>query len=155
MFSPVPEPARQFHLPGGEQLSVRPLHRDDGARLQAYVRSLSPQARYNRFLGAVSELPQAELARMETDASATLIAETDVNGSPAIVGEARYAIATDGRGGEFAVSVAEAWRGKGSRRCFSTRSSAARAIREFQFSSATSCAPIRACSRWHGIAGSG
>jgi len=112
MLSPVPEPARQFQLPGGEQISLRPLDRADGPRLQAYVRSLSPQARYNRFLGAVSELPQAELARMENDGS-TLVAEAGVNGSSAIVAEARYALAPNGRGYEFAISVGEDWRGKG------------------------------------------
>ena len=50
----VPEPARQFQLPGGEQISVRPLDRADGPRLQGYVRSLSPQARkaLTRWVGA-------------------------------------------------------------------------------------------------------
>ena len=31
--------------------------------LQTYVRALSPRSRYNRFLGAVNELPASELAR--------------------------------------------------------------------------------------------
>ena len=32
--------------------------------LQAYVRGLSPESRYNRFFGALQELPPAELERV-------------------------------------------------------------------------------------------
>ena len=45
------------------RLALRPARSSDGDALQTYVRGLSPQSRYNRFLGGVSELPASELAR--------------------------------------------------------------------------------------------
>ena len=44
-------------------LALRPACLSDGDALQTYVRGLSPQSRYNRFLGAASELSASELAR--------------------------------------------------------------------------------------------
>ena len=45
------------------RLVLRPVRCTDGEALQNYVRGLSPQSRYNRFLGGASELPASELAR--------------------------------------------------------------------------------------------
>src|ERR1700722_14993619 len=45
------------------RLVLRPVRSSDGEALQTYVRGLSPQSRYNRFLGGASELPASELAR--------------------------------------------------------------------------------------------
>jgi hypothetical protein len=45
------------------RLALRPARSSDCGALQTYVRGLSPQSRYNRFLGGASELPASELAR--------------------------------------------------------------------------------------------
>ena len=46
------------------RLALRPVRFSDGDALQTYIRGLSPQSRYNRFLGDLpSELPASELAR--------------------------------------------------------------------------------------------
>ena len=45
------------------RLALRPARLSDGDALQTYVRGLSPQSRYNRFLGAANELSASELAR--------------------------------------------------------------------------------------------
>jgi hypothetical protein len=45
------------------RLVLRPVRSSDGEALQNYIRGLSPRSRYNRFLGATSELPASELAR--------------------------------------------------------------------------------------------
>ena len=42
----------------GEAINVRFVEPRDGEELQNYFRSLSTRSRYNRFLGAMSELPQ-------------------------------------------------------------------------------------------------
>ena len=47
----------------GKSLTVRFVEPSDAEALQAYFRSLSTRSRYNRFLGAISELPAAELDR--------------------------------------------------------------------------------------------
>jgi GNAT superfamily N-acetyltransferase len=106
--------AWSVHLPGGERVTVRAARPGDAEMLQAYVRELSVSARYNRFFGPLRELPPAELTRMthmNQPSRATLIAE--IGGSePVMIGELRYALLSDAAC-EFAISVAEGWRGKG------------------------------------------
>jgi acetyltransferase len=104
-----------LRLPGGEPVTLRPVCPRDAGRMQDYVRALSPSARYDRFLGPVSEVSPAELDRMTRgdDRQMTLIAETKVDGVRTTIGEARYAVALDGSSCEIAVSVADAWRARG------------------------------------------
>jgi len=104
-----------MRLPGDERVTVRPAGPNDAERVQAYVRGLSPAARYDRFLGPVNELSPAELERTihMDDRELTLIAQACVAGARVVVGEARYAAAPDGLNCEIAVSVADAWRGQG------------------------------------------
>jgi GNAT superfamily N-acetyltransferase len=101
-------------VPGGQRVTVRPAGPGDAEMLQAYVRGLSASARYNRFFGPLRELPPAELAhmtRMSGPSRATLIAA--IGGSnPVTMGELRYAVLSD-NACEFAISVADDWRGKG------------------------------------------
>lgn len=100
-------------LPHGERVTVRRACPWDAGRIQDYFRGLSPSSRYDRFLAPVNDLSPAELARIGNgDARrATLIAETKDGGARIMIGEARYA-AADGVT-EIAVSVADAWRGRG------------------------------------------
>jgi acetyltransferase len=106
--------AWSLHLPGGERVTVLAARPGDAEMLQAYVRELSVRARYNRFFGPLRELPPAELTRMthmNQPSRATLVAE--IGGSePVMIGELRYAVLSDAAC-EFAISVAEGWRGKG------------------------------------------
>ena len=48
----------------GEAITVRFVEPRDGEELQNYFRSLSTRSRYNRFLGAMSELPKPVLDRI-------------------------------------------------------------------------------------------
>jgi GNAT superfamily N-acetyltransferase len=50
-----------LRLRGGKSVTVRFVEPRDGEALQGYFRSLSVRSRYNRFLGAMSELPRTEL----------------------------------------------------------------------------------------------
>ena len=102
-----------LRLPGGEPVTVRPVCPQDSDTLQAYVRALSPDARYKRFFGPLRELPPAELDRvihLHPPNQLGLIAQTRADG---VIGEARYALSPDRRECEFALSVAEGWHGKG------------------------------------------
>ena len=45
--------AGALHLPAEPWVTLRPITPDDAKVLQAYVRGLSPESRYNRFLGAL------------------------------------------------------------------------------------------------------
>jgi GNAT superfamily N-acetyltransferase len=101
-------------LSGGTRVTIRAVCPSDAGRVQDYVRGLSLASRYDRFLAPLNELSPAELARIGAGEAtqATLIAETKVAGARSVIGEARYA-AFDGVACEIALSVADAWRGRG------------------------------------------
>ncbi len=95
------------------RLALRPARSSDGDALQTYVRELSPQSRYNRFLGAVNELPASELARTlaaNGRDTLTLLLTSTAKNRETIVGEARVALSCAERAGEFSMSIADDWR---------------------------------------------
>jgi GNAT superfamily N-acetyltransferase len=109
-FAPAP------CLPAGECFTLRPVAPDDAEVLQAYVRGLSPESRYNRFFGALQELPPVELehvTHLDRRYDLALLAEVGVGAASIVIGEARHAFAPERRECEFALSVADAWRGRG------------------------------------------
>ena len=74
------------------------------------------ESRYNRFFGALQELPPAELERvthLDRRYDLALVAETDVGAVSIVIGEARHAFTPDRLECEFAISVADDWRGRG------------------------------------------
>jgi hypothetical protein len=77
------------------RLILRPARLSDGDALQSYVRGLSQQSRYNRFLGAASELPASELARAlgaNGRDTLTLLLTLTAEDRETVVGEARVAL---------------------------------------------------------------
>ena len=73
--------------------------------------STPPQSRYNRFLGAASELPPSELAHaLAANGRDTLTLLLTAGGRETLVGEARVALSCAERAGEFAMSIADGWR---------------------------------------------
>jgi GNAT superfamily N-acetyltransferase len=100
-------------LRGGERVAIRLAGPEDAEMLQAYVRELSANARYNRFFGP-RELPSAELARATRangSSGATLIAQVGST-KPAMIGELRFSFLADAAC-ELAISIADDWRRKG------------------------------------------
>ena len=45
----------------GRQVTVRPIRAEDAVMEQDFVRHLSPDARYSRFMGSLRELPPGKL----------------------------------------------------------------------------------------------
>jgi acetyltransferase len=91
---------------------LRPLVPQDREAFQDFVRSLSPDARTNRFLAPVKELAPAMLEAMTQPDQARHVAFVATEGGR-IIGEARYvALAGNGRA-EFAVAVADQWQRQG------------------------------------------
>jgi len=108
--------AGALRLPAELCVTLRPITPDDAKVLQAYVRRLSPESRYNRFLGALQELPPAELehvTHLDRIYDLALLAEMKLGGASVVVGEARHAFAPDRLECEFALSVADDWRRSG------------------------------------------
>ena len=104
-----------LRLRNGRSLMVRFVEPDDAEALQGYFRSLSVRSRYNRFLGAISELPQTELDHFTHVGEAdrfSVIAVMTIDGIETIVGEARYAFDADDSF-EFGLSIDDRWQGQG------------------------------------------
>jgi acetyltransferase len=112
----LPRPVRVLRLSDEERVLVRPVRSRDAAVLQAYVRALSPNSRYNRFFGPVPELSPAELDRvlhLDGRNQLALVAQTCGSGASTVIAEARYALGPDRLDCEFALSVADDFRHKG------------------------------------------
>ena len=95
------------------RLALRQARLSDGDALQTYVRGLSQQSRYNRFLGAANELPGWELARAlaaNGRDTLTLLLTSTAEDRETVIGEARVALSCAKRAGEFSVSIADDWR---------------------------------------------
>jgi acetyltransferase len=107
----------------GRLVTVRPIRAADAPREVRFVRELSDDARYKRFMVTVDELPAAKLRRLTDVDEKTHVAlvatvvepATSAAGGDAetFVGVARFIIGPDGRRCEFAVTVADAWQGSG------------------------------------------
>jgi GNAT superfamily N-acetyltransferase len=105
-----------LRLRSGKSLKVRFVEPGDAGALQAYIRSLTTRSRYNRFLGAISELPQTLLAHfvhVGEDERFSVIATMTIDDHETIVGEARYGFDADTGSFEFGLSVDDRWQGQG------------------------------------------
>ena len=100
----------------GAAVTVRFVEPRDAASLQNYFRALTTRSRYNRFFGAISELPPAELDHFihigEADRF-SVVATMTIDGFETIVGEARYAFHADTASIEFGLSIDDRWQGHG------------------------------------------
>jgi len=105
-----------LHTRRGDRLRLRFVEPADAEALQRYIRALSSASRYNRFFGALGELPKALLDRFTHISAAdgfTVIATMEIDGFETIVGEARYIFHADSQSVEFGLSVADRWQGHG------------------------------------------
>src|SRR5882757_5311801 len=100
----------------GRPVTVRFVEPRDAEELQSYFRALSTRSRYNRFLGAMSELPHNLLDHFihvgERD-EFSVVATIKADGFEAVVGEARYAFHADTESFEFGLSIDDRWQGHG------------------------------------------
>ena len=100
----------------GEAITVRFVEPRDADTIQNYFRGLSARSRYNRFFGAISQLPPGLLEGYihvgEAD-QFSVVATMQVDGYETIVGEARYAFEPEAASFEFGLSVDDRWQGHG------------------------------------------
>ena len=119
-----------FRLRNGIDLTIRPIRPEDAEIEQAFVRALSGETRYLRFMGSLSELTREMLVRftqIDYDREMALIAVTRRQGREVQLGVARYTITPDAEGCEFAIVIADEVRGTGlGRRLFEALIRAAR-----------------------------
>lgn len=101
-----------WQLPDGTSITIRPIRPEDAKMEQDFVRGLSEEAKYFRFMNAINELSPAMLARftqIDYDREMALIAVTQQDGRDVEVGVCRYAINPDGESCEFALVVSDKW----------------------------------------------
>ncbi len=104
------------HVVNGVAVTVRPICPDDLPLEADFVRHLSTETRYKRFLVTVSELSDAKLhyfTEVDQVRHVAIAATVEREGQPAMVGVARYIVEPAGSGCEFAIAVDDAWQGSG------------------------------------------
>ncbi len=107
---------RSVRLSDGRVLTIRPIRPEDAAIEQDFVKGLSVQARYLRFMSAIAELTPEMLSyftQIDYARAMALIAVQPTLQGERQVGVARYAVLPDGQTCEFAIVVGDDWQGKG------------------------------------------
>jgi GNAT superfamily N-acetyltransferase len=100
----------------GEAINLRFVEPRDTEELQHYFRSLSTRSRYNRFFGAISELPKGllhDFLAIGERERFSVVATKIAGGFETIVAEARYALHAETSTLEFGLSVDDRWQGHG------------------------------------------
>jgi GNAT superfamily N-acetyltransferase len=114
--TPAPALPSGRHIVNGVAVCVRPIRPQDVSLEADFVRHLSVETRYKRFMTTLSELPPAKL-RYFTDVDqvrhVALVATVERDGKEEIVGVVRYIVDAAGSSCEFAIAVADAWQGTG------------------------------------------
>jgi acetyltransferase len=106
----------RWQLPGGNDVTIRPIRPEDAELTQQFVRGLSEESRYFRFMDAVSELSPEMLARLtqiDYSREMALLALTRLGDEDVELGVARYSANPDGESCEFALVVGDAWQRQG------------------------------------------
>lgn len=105
-----------LELADGTAVTIRPIRPEDAAIEQAFVRGLSSESRYFRFMQATVELtPEmlVRLTRIDETREAALVACVERGGREIAVAVARYVGLADRRTCEFAIVTADAWQRRG------------------------------------------
>jgi acetyltransferase len=128
---PVGEPAPTSCVPvyplhaalrDGTPVVIRPIGPEDARREQAFVRGLSPQSRYFRFMNTLRELSPEMLERFTHPDPSREIALVALSagsgdavpaGEPLQIGVARCVRGAKGEQNEFAIVVADAFQRRG------------------------------------------
>lgn len=117
MAQPYPRHlARKVTLADGTALTIRPIRPQDAQIEAEFVRNLSEESRYYRFMDTLRELsPQmlSHFTHVDYDRHMAFIAVTGEGTRETEIAVARYIVTDDGTGCEFAIVVADAWQRKG------------------------------------------
>ncbi len=114
--APPPGIVENWTLPDGSAATLRPIRASDMELERAFVRNLSPQSKFKRFMGELRELsPERLHAFTHPDRgreSVYVVIRSTAAGEEEI-GVARYIVEAQDGACEFAITVADAWQGKG------------------------------------------
>lgn len=105
-----------WQLADGTNIKIRPIRPEDASIEQSFVRKLSPQSKYFRFMASLNELTQPMLIRftqLDYNRELALIAVLERPEQETELGVARYVMNPDGESCEFALVIADEWQNKG------------------------------------------
>lgn len=103
-------------LTDGTQIEIRPIRPEDAEIEAEFVRNLSVETKYLRFMSSVGELSPTMLARLtqiDYDKDMAFIATVRQDGVETEIGVSRYSSNADRESCEFAVVVADEWKRRG------------------------------------------
>jgi acetyltransferase len=101
---------------GAPLVTLRPIRPEDAEIEQAFVRGLSMESRYFRFMDALRELTPQMLARftqIDYDREMAFIATMEKDAREVEIAVCRYITNPDGDSCEFAIVIADEWQRRG------------------------------------------
>ncbi|HUH40952.1 MAG TPA: GNAT family N-acetyltransferase, partial [Castellaniella sp.] len=121
---PYPRPlVRAMQFGDGQEWLLRPIRPEDAELLQEFVRGLSDESRYMRFVSMLRELTPRMLARytrIDYDRELAFVATIQVSNPEnrgllreRIIGFSHYLRNADGQGAEYALVIADDWQRRG------------------------------------------
>ena len=105
-----------YPLRNGLDCTVRPVRPEDAPMMADFVRSMSKETRYFRFISNLSELTPRMLANMshiDYDREMAFMAVTEIDDQEVLIGTARYSDNFDDKSCEFAVVLGDEYQGMG------------------------------------------
>jgi len=105
-----------WQLADATDITIRPIRPEDAELEQDFVRGLSSDSKYFRFMETLQELTPAMLVRftqIDYDREMALMAVTNQAGKEVELGIARYTTNTDAESCEFALVVSDQWQHRG------------------------------------------
>lgn len=112
---------QQHHFSSGQRWALRPIRPEDAQALQEFVRNLSEESRYMRFVSMMRELSASMLSRytrIDYDRELALVATiphhtSNKDEGDQVIAFAHYLRNRDGVGAEYALVVADDWQRHG------------------------------------------
>ena len=109
---------QDWQMNDGKMVTIRPIRPEDADMEQEFVKAMSDESRYYRFMDTLRELTQTMLVRftqIDYDREMALVATMPDNapdspeGKEKQIGVARYVVNPDGESVEFALAVGDDW----------------------------------------------
>lgn len=103
-------------LRSGNNITIRPILPRDSYMMADFVKSLSHESRYFRFIANISELTPrmvSSLSHIDYDREMALIAVSDTQGKQTMMGASRFSDNFDDNSCEFAVVIGDDYQGQG------------------------------------------
>jgi acetyltransferase len=107
---------KNVQLSDGTNIVIRPIRPEDAEIEAKFIRGLSSESKYFRFMNSVQELSQEMLVRftqIDYHNEMALIAVTSTNAGEEQIGVVRYTTNLDKTSCEFALVVSDQWQGRG------------------------------------------